>query len=84
MTLEDKITQLTVDVALIKEKILNINKDVDTVWDQFPCKQHIKRFDIIEKRLTALEIFKQRIIGAIILGNGLTAIIVATIVKVWK
>lgn len=65
---EHKFNQLVIDVALIKQSLDTFVKtQVETVADH-------------EKRIRSLESFKSKFIGAIIIGNMLTGVIVALIV----
>jgi len=66
MTTEEKIDKLMVDVAVIKSKL--------------ESEEHIEKVQDHEKRIRSLENFKAKFIGAIILGNVLTGVIVALIV----
>lgn len=73
MTTEEKIDKLMVDVAVIKSKM-------EGFPETFHCEEHIKTFQDHEGRIRSLENFKAKFLGAIILGNVLTGIVVALIV----
>ena len=70
---EEKFNKLCEDVAVIKSKLENLPKS-------FPCQLHEETFEDHENRLRRLENYVARFIGAIVLGNILTGIIVALIV----
>ncbi len=73
MTTDEKIDKLMIDVAVIKSKM-------DGFPDTFLCEIHGINVKDHEKRIRSLENFKAKFLGAIILGNVLTGIIVALIV----
>jgi hypothetical protein len=66
-SLEEKINQLVVDVAVIKQK-LTIAEDV---------KDH-------EERIRALEIYKNKTVGALFFGQFLIGIVIGIIMKVMQ
>mgnify|MGYP001455933299 CR=1 FL=1 len=72
MTTDDKIDKLMVDVEVIKSKMNDFTKYVD--------EDICKITEDHETRIRSLESFKSKFIGAIILGNVLTGIVVALIV----
>ncbi len=70
---DEKFNQLCEDVAVIKSKLENLPKS-------FSCQLHGETIEDHETRLRKLENYVARFIGAIVLGNLLTGIIVALIV----
>ncbi len=72
MTPEERMNKLCTDVEVVKSKLENFIRYIE----EDICKVN----DDHEIRLRSLESFKSKFIGAIILGNVLTGIIVAVIV----
>ena len=68
MSSEEKLNKLVTDVEVIKTKLEMLTKN-------YPCNVHTETMDDHESRIRVLEGFKNRFIGALMLGGALGGLV---------